>query len=78
MSKMLYVPTSSSTLNTGGFQIEEITALEYTPVGNKDYPSAEPRKRSLLKIIINKETLYFFDNIADDLNNQIENYLQSI
>ena len=78
MSKMLYVPTSSSTLNTGGFNIEEITAWNYTPVGNKTFPGEEPRERSLLKIIIKGETLYFFDNVADNLIYQIENYFQSI
>ena len=72
MSKMLYVPTSSSTLNTGGFKIEEITAWEYTPVGNKD------REKSLLKIIIKGETLYFFDNVADNLIYQIESFFANL
>jgi hypothetical protein len=77
MKKFIYVPSSSDTHNVGGFNLKEITAWEYTPVGNKRYSFEEPRKDSLLKVIINKKTtLYFFGNVADNLLYQIENHLQ--
>jgi hypothetical protein len=78
MKKFIYVPASSDSNNVGGFCLEEITAWDYTPVGHKAYSSAEPKEKSLLKIIIKEESLYFFDNVADNLIYQIENYLQSL
>lgn len=77
MKKFIYVPADSTTNNVGGFDMGEITAWDYTPVGNQKFSFKEPSKDSSLEVIINeKTTLYFFGNVADNLLYQIENYLQ--
>jgi hypothetical protein len=77
MTDFIYVPRGSDTQAVGGFILDEVAGYKYTPLGNKLTSGSDPSKESRLVVVLkptgeNKEVLYFFGKVADNLLCQIE------
>lgn len=80
MTDFIYVPRGSDTqAAVGGFILDEVAGYKYTPLGNKLTSGSD---QSRLVVVLkptgeNKEVLYFFGKVADNLLSQIEDRIQS-
>jgi hypothetical protein len=77
MTDFIYVPRGSDTQAVGGFILDEVAGYKYTPLDNKLTSGSDPSKESRLVVVLkptgeNKEVLYFFGKVADNLLCQIE------
>jgi hypothetical protein len=81
MTDFIYVPRGSDTqAAVGGFILDEVAGYKYTPLGNKLTSGSDP---SRLVVVLkptgeNKEVLYFFGKVADNLLSQIEDRITSL